>query len=30
MVYVYTKSEQGDLTPTQTRQLARVIREEFR
>jgi len=30
MVYVYTKSEQGDLTPTQTRQLARVVREEFK
>ncbi len=30
MVYVYTKSEQGDLTPAQTRQLSRVVREEFK
>ena len=30
MVYVYTKSEQGDLTPAQTRQLGRVVREEFK
>lgn len=30
MVYAYTKSEQGDLTPAQTRQLSRVVREEFR
>ena len=29
MVYAYTKSEQGDLTPAQTRQLRRVVREEF-
>jgi hypothetical protein len=29
MVYAYTKSEQGDLTPTQTRQLGRIVREEF-
>ena len=29
MVYAYTKSEQGDLTPAQTRQLSRVVREEF-
>ena len=30
MVYAYTKSEQGDLTPAQTRELSRVVREEFR
>ena len=30
MLYVYTKADQGDLTPAQTRQLARVVREEFR
>lgn len=30
MVYAYTKAEQGDLTPNQTRQLARVVREEFK
>lgn len=30
MVYAYTKTEQGDLTPTQTRQLSRVVREEFK
>ena len=30
MVYVYTKSEQGDLTPAQARQLGRVVREEFK
>ena len=30
MVYDYTKSEQGDLTPAQTRQLSRVVREEFK
>ena len=30
MVYAYTKVEQGDLTPTQTRQLSRVVREEFK
>ena len=29
MLYVYTKADQGDLTPAQTRQLARVVREEF-
>jgi hypothetical protein len=28
-LYAYTKSEQGDLTPAQTRQLSRVVREEF-
>ena len=30
LVYAYTKSEQGDLTPAQTRQLGRVGREEFK
>ncbi len=30
MVYAYTKSEQGDLTPAQTRQLGRIVREEFK
>ena len=29
MLYVYAKSDQGDLTPTQARQLGRVVREEF-
>lgn len=29
MMYAYTKSEQGDLTPAQTKQLSRVVREEF-
>jgi len=29
VVYVCTKTEQGDLTPAQTRQLGRVVREEF-
>ncbi len=30
MLFVYTKAAQGDLTPAQTRRLARVVREEFR
>jgi hypothetical protein len=30
MVYAYSKSGQGDLTPAQTRQLSRVVREEFK
>ena len=30
MLYTYTKAEQGDLTPTQTRQLSRLVREEFK
>jgi len=30
MVYAYTKAEQGDLTSDQTRQLARLVREEFK
>jgi mRNA-degrading endonuclease RelE of RelBE toxin-antitoxin system len=29
MVYAYTKSEQGDLTAAQTRQLRGLVREEF-
>ncbi len=29
MVYAYTKSEQGDLTAAQTRELGRLVREEF-
>ena len=29
MVYAYTKTEQGDLTPSQTRQLSLLVREEF-
>lgn len=30
MVYAYTKSEQGDLTESQTRELGRLVREEFK
>lgn len=30
MVYAYTKAEQGDLTPAQTRELARVVRKAFK
>ena len=30
LVYAYTKAEQGDLTPAQTRQLSLVVREEFK
>ena len=30
MLYAYTKSEQGDLTAAQTRQLGRLVREEFK
>jgi mRNA-degrading endonuclease RelE of RelBE toxin-antitoxin system len=30
MVYVYSKNEQGDLTPAQVRVLRGVVREEFR
>ena len=30
MVYMYVKNEQGDLTATQLRALARVVREEFK
>jgi hypothetical protein len=29
MLFLYGKSEQGDLTPAQVRTLARVVREEF-
>jgi len=29
MLFLYSKSEQGDLTPTQLRTLAKVVREEF-
>jgi len=29
MLFVYGKTEQGDLTPAQVRALARVVREEF-
>ena len=30
MLYAYSKNEQGDLTPAQTRQLGQLVREEFR
>ena len=30
MLYAYAKSEQGDLTPEQTRRLSHVVREEFK
>jgi len=30
MLYAYAKNEQGDLTPTQLRALARLVREEFK
>ncbi len=30
MLYIYSKTEQGDLTPAQTRMLARLVREEFK
>ena len=30
MLYAYTKSEQEDLTPSQTRVLGRLVREEFK
>ncbi len=29
-MYAYTKAEQGDLTAVQTRQLAALVREEFK
>ena len=29
MLFAYRKSEQGDLTPAQTKLLARLVREEF-
>lgn len=30
MVYAYSKTDQGDLTRTQVRELARIVREEFK
>lgn len=30
MLYVFSKTEQGDLTPSQTRTLGRLVREELR
>ena len=30
MLYAYAKNEQGDLTPSQARVLAALIREEFK
>lgn len=30
MMYAYTKATQGDLTLAQTRQLSRMVREEFK
>ena len=30
MLYLYAKQEQGDLTSAQVRQLARLVREEFK
>ncbi len=30
MLYVYLKSEQGDLTPGQARALGQLVREEFK
>jgi hypothetical protein len=30
MLYLYAKNEQGDLTPHQVRQLASLIRREFK
>jgi hypothetical protein len=30
MLYAYTKADQGDLTPAQTRTLGRLVREEFK
>ena len=30
MLYAYSKNEQGDLTPAQTRQLGQLVQEEFR
>lgn len=29
MLYVYAKSDQGDLTPAQVKTLRRIVREEF-
>lgn len=30
MLYIFSKTEQGDLTPSQTRTLGRLVREEFK
>jgi hypothetical protein len=30
MLYAYSKTDQGDLTPAQTRALGRLVREEFK
>lgn len=30
LLYIYAKTEQGDLTPPQVRALAKVVREEFK
>jgi hypothetical protein len=30
MVYAFTKTDQGDLTPAQTRALGRLVQEEFK
>ena len=30
MLYVFSKTEQGDLTPSQARTLGRLVREEFK
>ncbi len=30
MLYVFSKTEQGDLTPSQARRLGRLVREEFK
>jgi hypothetical protein len=30
MLYIYAKNDQGDLTARQTRELAKVVREEFK
>lgn len=29
LLYAYAKSQQGDLTPAQTKQLVQLVREEF-
>ena len=30
MLYAYSKSDQADLTPSQTRRLGQIVREEFK
>ena len=30
MLFLYTKQEQGDLTPAQARQLGQIVRKEFK